>query len=66
MVAKQLLFADRARAEMLKGVNLLAGAVRETLGPRGRNVMIDRSFGAPIVTRDGNTVAKEITLDDPF
>ena len=66
MAPKQLLFADHARAEMLKGVNILAGAVRATLGPRGRNVMIDISFGAPIVTKDGVTVAKEITLDDQF
>jgi chaperonin GroEL len=65
MGPKQLLFADQARAEILKGVNLLARAVRETLGPKGRNVMIDRSFGAPIVTKDGVTVAREITLDDP-
>jgi chaperonin GroEL len=66
MGPKQLLFAYHARAEMLKGVNLLANAVRETLGPRGRNVLIDKSWGVPIVTKDGVTVAKEITLDDEF
>ena len=66
MAPKQLLFADHARTEMLKGINVLARGVRATLGPRGRNVMIDSSFGAPIVTKDGITVAKEITLDDQF
>jgi len=66
MAFKQLLFAHQARAEMLKGVNLLAHAVRETLGPKGRNVLIDKSWGAPVVTKDGVTVAKEITLDDEF
>jgi chaperonin GroEL len=66
MAAKQLIFAQQARAEMLKGVNLLADAVRETLGPRGRNVMIEKSWGAPIITKDGVTVAKEIILEDKF
>jgi chaperonin GroEL len=66
MAPKQLLFADHARTEMLKGINVLARGVRATLGPRGRNVMIDSSFGAPIVTKNGITVAKEITLDDQF
>jgi chaperonin GroEL len=66
MAPKQLLFAHQARTEMLKGVNLLANAVRETLGPKGRNVLIDKAWGAPIVTKDGVTVAKEITLDDEF
>jgi chaperonin GroEL len=66
MSGKRLLFAQQARAEMLKGVNVLADAVRETLGPKGRNVLIERSWGAPIVTKDGVTVAKEITLEDKF
>ncbi len=66
MSGKRLLFAQHARAEMLKGVNVLADAVRETLGPRGRNVLIEKSWGAPVVTKDGVTVAKEITLDDGF
>jgi chaperonin GroEL len=64
MTAKNLFFAHQARSEMLKGVNVLANAVKETLGPRGRNVLIERSFGAPTVTKDGVTVAKEITLGD--
>jgi chaperonin GroEL len=66
MAGKQLIFAQQARAEMLKGVNLLADAVRETLGPKGRNVLIDKSWGAPYVTKDGVTVAKEISLKDKF
>jgi len=66
MAAKQILFSQTARAEMLKGINVLANAVKETLGPKGRNVMIEKSFGAPVVTKDGVTVAKEITLDDKF
>jgi chaperonin GroEL len=64
MAAKQLMFSQQARAEMLKGVNILANAVKETLGPRGRNVLIEKSFGAPVVTKDGVTVAKEITLEN--
>ena len=66
MAAKQLLFSQQARAEMLKGVNVLANAVKETLGPKGRNVLIEKSFGAPVVTKDGVTVAKEITLENRF
>jgi chaperonin GroEL len=62
MTGKQVVFAQRARGEMLKGVDLLANAVKETLGPRGRNVLIERSFGAPTITKDGVTVAKEIAL----
>jgi chaperonin GroEL len=64
MAAKQLMFSQQARAEMLKGVNILANAVKETLGPKGRNVLIEKSFGAPLVTKDGVTVAKEITLEN--
>jgi len=66
MAAKQLLFAQDARSEMLKGVNLLANAVKETLGPKGRNVLLEKSWGAPTVTKDGVTVAKEIELTDKF
>ena len=66
MTAKQLLFAQDARGEILKGVNVLANAVRETLGPRGRNVLIDRAGGTPTVTKDGVTVAHEIECGNPF
>jgi chaperonin GroEL len=65
-VAKQLLFEDQARAKMLKGVDKLADAVAITMGPTGRNVIIDKSFGGPSVTKDGVTVAKEIELEDRF
>ncbi|MBI3015210.1 MAG: chaperonin GroEL [Candidatus Tectomicrobia bacterium] len=66
MAAKQILYSEVARKGVLKGVNQLANAVRVTLGPRGRNVVIDRKFGAPTITKDGVTVAKEIELKDPF
>ncbi|HEX2859032.1 MAG TPA: chaperonin GroEL [Alphaproteobacteria bacterium] len=65
-MAKDLRFGDDARQKMLVGVNTLANAVKATLGPKGRNVVIDKSFGAPRVTKDGVTVAKEITLSDKF
>jgi chaperonin GroEL len=65
-VAKQLLFDDHARARMLRGVEKLADAVAVTMGPTGRNVIIDKSFGGPTVTKDGVTVAKEIELEDRF
>lgn len=65
-MAKQLLFEDQARAKMLQGVEKLANAVAVTMGPTGRNVIIDKSFGGPTVTKDGVTVAKEIELDDRF
>ena len=65
-MAKQLLFDDRARAKMLQGVETLADAVAITMGPTGRNVIIDKSFGGPTVTKDGVTVAKEIELEDRF
>jgi len=65
-VAKQLLFEDRARLKLQRGVNTLADAVAVTLGPTGRNVIIDKSFGNPLVTKDGVTVSKEVELDDPF
>jgi chaperonin GroEL len=66
MTAKVVTFHDNARARIVKGVNILADAVKVTLGPKGRNVVLDRSFGAPIVTKDGVTVAKEIELTDKF
>ena len=65
-MAKQLLFEDHARAKMLQGVEKLADAVAITMGPTGRNVIIDKSFGGPTVTKDGVTVAKEIELEDRF
>lgn len=65
-MAKQLLFEDHARARMLAGVDKLANAVAVTMGPTGRNVIIDKSFGGPTVTKDGVTVAKEIELEDRF
>lgn len=66
MSAKEVKFGESARAKMIAGVNVLADAVKVTLGPKGRNVVIDRSFGAPHITKDGVTVAKEITLKDKF
>ncbi|OGW20020.1 MAG: chaperonin GroL, partial [Nitrospirae bacterium GWB2_47_37] len=66
MAAKQLLFDEAARQAILRGVNILTDAVKATLGPRGRNVIIDRKFGAPTITKDGVTVAKEIELKDPY
>ena len=66
MVAKQLRFDTDARDRMLKGVNTLADAVRVTLGPKGRDVVIAKSWGAPRITKDGVTVAKEIELEDKF
>ncbi len=64
MSAKEVVFSEKARARMLKGVNTLADAVKVTLGPKGRNVVLDKSFGAPTVTKDGVSVAKEIELKD--
>ena len=66
MAAKEVKFGTEARDKMLRGVDILANAVRVTLGPKGRNVILDKSFGAPRVTKDGVTVAKEIELDDKF
>src|SRR5499427_4140886 len=65
-MAKQLAFDDQARAKLKKGIDVLAGAVKTTLGPKGRNVALDKKFGAPTVTHDGVTVAKEIELEDHF
>ena len=64
MAAKDVKFDTDARDRMLKGVNVLADAVKVTLGPKGRNVVLDKSFGAPRITKDGVTVAKEIELSD--
>ncbi|HHW20909.1 chaperonin GroEL [Thermodesulfovibrio thiophilus] len=66
MAAKQLIFGDAARQSILKGITVLTDAVKATLGPRGRNVVIERKFGSPNVTKDGVTVAKEIDLKEPF
>ncbi len=66
MAAKEVRFGDDARQKMFAGVNILANAVKVTLGPKGRNVVLDKSFGAPTVTKDGVSVAKEIELDDKF
>src|SRR6202453_823724 len=66
MAAKDVKFAGDARERMLRGVDILANAVKITLGPKGRNVVIEKSFGAPRITKDGVTVAKEIELDDKF
>ena len=66
MAAKDVKFGDSARSKMMNGVNLLADAVKVTLGPKGRNVVLDKSFGAPTVTKDGVSVAKEIELEDKF
>ena len=66
MAAKDVKFGDAARAKMLDGVNILADAVKTTLGPKGRNVVLDKAFGAPTVTKDGVSVAKEIELEDKF
>jgi len=64
MSAKMIRFSQEAREKILRGVNLLADAVTVTLGPKGRNVVLEKSFGAPLVTKDGVTVAKEIELED--
>ncbi|HYD98595.1 MAG TPA: TCP-1/cpn60 chaperonin family protein, partial [Alphaproteobacteria bacterium] len=66
MAAKEVKFSADARAKILRGVDILADAVKVTLGPKGRNVVIEKSFGAPNVTKDGVTVAKEIELSDKF
>ena len=66
MSAKEIKFSDSARQRMMNGVNILANAVKVTLGPKGRNVVLEKSFGAPVVTKDGVSVAKEIELEDKF
>ena len=64
MAAKQVVFGDNGRNKLVEGVDILANAVKVTLGPKGRNVVIDRAYGSPHITKDGVTVAKEIELED--
>ena len=66
MAAKDILFSEAGRSQILIGVNTLADAVKATLGPRGRNVVLEKKFGGPTITKDGVTVAKEIELKDPL
>ena len=66
MAAKEVKFGDDARTKMLRGVNILADAVKVTLGPKGRNVVLDKSYGAPLITKDGVSVAREVELEDKF
>ncbi|MFS8582137.1 MAG: TCP-1/cpn60 chaperonin family protein, partial [Limnochordales bacterium] len=66
MAAKQIAFNAQARQALERGVNAVADAVKVTLGPRGRNVVLERKFGAPLITKDGVTVAKEVELKDPY
>src|SRR5246127_442127 len=66
MAAKEVKFSGEARDKMLRGIDILSSAVRVTLGPKGRNVVLDKSFGAPRISKDGVTVAKEIELEDKF
>src|SRR6266849_252031 len=65
-MAKQLVFDEEARRSLKKGIDIISEAVKSTLGPKGRNVALDKKFGAPTVTHDGVTVAKEISLENPF
>src|SRR5690242_4030156 len=65
-MSKQIMYGERSRHAVLRGINQLADAVKVTLGPRGRNVVIDKRYGSPIITKDGVTVAKEIDLKDPM
>ena len=65
-MAKQLVFNEEARAALLRGVNIMAHAVKATLGPKGRNVVIDKKYGSPTITKDGVTVAKEVELKNPY
>src|SRR5437868_8964875 len=65
-MAKQLAFTDEARKKLKNGIDIMANAVKTTLGPKGRNVALDKKFGAPTVTHDGVTVAKEVELQDPY
>ena len=65
-MAKQLLFGEDARKALQRGVDTLANTVKITLGPKGRNVVLDKKFGAPQIVNDGVTIAKEIELEDPF
>jgi hypothetical protein len=65
-MAKQIIYGEQSRQAILRGINQLADAVKVTLGPKGRNVILDRKFGSPTITKDGVTVAKEIDLKDPL
>src|SRR5262252_3792466 len=65
-MAKQIIYGEQSRQAILRGINQLADAVKITLGPKGRNVVLDRKFGSPTITKDGVTVAKEIELQDPL
>src|SRR5688500_19875941 len=65
-MAKQIVHGEDSRQAILRGINMLANAVKITLGPKGRNVVLDRKFGSPLITKDGVTVAKEIELKDPL
>src|SRR3989338_454112 len=65
-MAKQIVYGEQARQAVLRGINQLADAVKVTLGPKGRNVILDKKFGSPTITKDGVTVAKEIELENPF
>src|SRR5438067_13404276 len=65
-MAKQIIYGDDSRQAILRGVNRLADAVKVTLGPKGRNVVLDKKFGSPVITKDGVTVAKEIDLKEPL
>ena len=65
-MAKDILFGEEARKALQSGVDQLSNTVKVTLGPKGRNVVIDKKYGAPLITNDGVTIAKEVELDDPF
>ncbi len=65
-MSKEILYGEDARKALERGVNELANTVKVTLGPKGRNVVLDKKYGAPLITNDGVTIAKEIELDDPF
>ena len=65
-MAKQIQYGEEARRSLVKGVDALADTVKITLGPKGRNVVLDKKYGAPLITNDGVTIAKEIELEDPF
>ena len=65
-MAKDIKFSSDARSAMVRGVDILADTVKVTLGPKGRNVVLEKSFGSPLITNDGVTIAKEIELEDPY
>ncbi len=65
-MAKEIIYGEEARKALMNGINQLADTVKITLGPKGCNVVLDKKFGAPLVTNDGVTIAKEVELDDPF